>query len=196
MEKIKQLFLYLDNQLSSTERKQFEELLSKDEELRESFNKYKGNMEELKSLQNIEVDSAYFSNLSARFREKYEQRKKPFYYNKIAVGIATAAILFIVFVYPFSDSINLFENGEISLEELNLYSLNSVNNVGKIEHYDLDDEELELINSRITEQLDIPEAQINRLISINPGEVYRMVEELSDKEVEQIYNDLSQKTIL
>ncbi|MBS4033893.1 MAG: hypothetical protein KGZ85_05470 [Ignavibacterium sp.] len=196
MEKIKQIFLYLDDQLSQIERKKFEESLLNDEELLSLYNQHKNNMNELKSLQNIEVDSFYFSNLTARFRDKYQSKRKFYLNSKFAIGIAVSAIIIMIYLNPFSENSDSFLIGDYNSEELSYYSINIDNTIGFSNVYDLNEEQLDLLNSSITEELGLSESNFKRLISPTQPEIYRMVEELSEQEMEQVYNDLSKKTIL
>lgn len=196
MEKIKQIFLYIDDQLSQSDRKKFEESLLQDEELLSLFNQYNSNMDQLKAIQNTEVDPLYFSNLTARFREKHQPQKKFFLLPKLAAGVAVAAILFMILINPFSRDGDFSINGVFSSEELRFYSNSFDNTLGLTTIYNLDEDELDLINSSITEELGLSESNFNRLLSPTQTEIYRMVEELSEQEIEEVYNDLSKKTIL
>lgn len=196
MEKIKQIFLYIDDQLSQSDRKKFEESLLQDEELLSLFNQYNSNMDQLKAIQNTEVDPLYFSNLTARFREKHQPQKKFFLLPKLAAGVAVAAILFMILINPFSRDGDFSINGVFSSEELRFYSNSFDNTLGLTTIYNLDEDELDLINSSITEELGLSESNFSRLLSPTQTEIFRMVEELSEQEIEEVYNDLSKKTIL
>lgn len=196
MEKIKQIFLYIDDQLSQSDRKKFEESLLQDEELLSLFNQYSSNMDQLKAIQNTEVDPLYFSNLTARFREKHQPQKKFFLLPKLAAGVAVAAILFMILINPFSRDGDFSINGVFSSEELRFYSNSFDNTLGLTTIYNLDEDELDLINSSITEELGLSESNFSRLLSPTQTEIFRMVEELSEQEIEEVYNDLSKKTIL
>lgn len=108
---------YLSDLMDENEKKQFEERLHTDNELKNELEKIQKSINELGELDGPEIDSAYFNNLIPKFRAKLEsnKRKKTIVLVPAVAFVATVLIIYFLQI-PISER-NKFELN-ISPEEL------------------------------------------------------------------------------
>ena len=186
-----ELFLkYLDDQLSSEEKKIFEESLKNNFSLNEEFQKYAQIY--YKTLSEIEVDERYFNNLLPRARKRIKRPINKFKLKyTIIIPIAILAFLVIYFnsgenlYYDFNNILKSFTSDEKLAEELfensfenwhYLYEEDFSLSLFSAESLEVDESFFEYLSYHIRSS-DINENLLNKISEEEFNEVYKGLKE-------------------
>jgi hypothetical protein len=186
---------YIENELTSEEKISFETELRNSEELKTELGKYLKVKAKTEEIKNLKLNPGYLDSLLQEFQRKlaspkviYVKRNLGFAFGVMILFILSILILQFIFtdktemneLQEFAQSLN--ENQKIELLE---------NLTGESDYYDLDAENIS--GTEMTELL-----QSNLVINNDVAETYNisyteLVDELSETEVEKIYNEILNK---
>jgi hypothetical protein len=203
----KKIFLYLDNQLSDSQRNQFERELQNSPELFAQFEKYKNLLKGFSDLKYIEADENYFVNLIPRFREKIANKKvvskKAVFIPEFALVVTSVVAISVLLFFT------LLNNKNNNL--MNLQSITS-----QISSEDID-ETLGYYGSNLVEPLDtssldlssrsdslIDNALVNEILTNNDNKIENylvnddvnystLIKDVNPENIELIYAKLKNK---
>lgn len=122
------IILYLDNQLNTQEKEQFEKDLKNSLELRRELESYKKVLENLKLMNIHSADERYFINNIPLFREKLEKKnqvgvQKKYIYASSALVIVLLALS--LFLFRNNESI-IGEGKNLAADEVQLVDLDDI----------------------------------------------------------------------
>lgn len=191
---------YLDGQLNSAERADFENSLKNSEELKNLYNEYKAVINTVESAKKITLNETYAESILPEFRRRLEAKKSTRFSFRYTYGLAV--VIFIVITA-------LFISRSLSPDKIN---------DSKFAHNDLGEAELETILNQIsTEDLllvytseenykldSIYEAYFaneivkddnadENLFALNDIDFTEIEQILSDEELDFVYNELINK---
>ncbi|NWG28511.1 MAG: hypothetical protein HXY48_08255 [Ignavibacteriaceae bacterium] len=186
---------YIENELTSEEKISFETELINSEELKTELGKYLKVKAKTEEIKNLKLNPGYLDSLLPEFHQKLAspkvisvKRNLGFAFGVMIMFILSILILQFIFtnktemneLQEFAQSLN--ENQKIELLE---------NLIGESDYYDLDAENIS--GTEMTELL-----QSNLVINNDVAETYNisyteLVDELSETEVEKIYNEILNK---
>jgi len=193
----KRIILYLDNQMNDEERKSFEDELSKTSELSNQFQHYKNVLQSLKVNEQRFTNEDYFINLVPKFRETILVNKKSF---KIKTAFALTAVASAAIVLLF---FNPFQTSENNSVDKIISTLNETEAVEILDYYSnglstIDNEQLNgysdsLFSDLIYSELNLEEADINRVVSAEEISIENIYSEIKPEEADIIYNEILNK---
>ena len=185
---------FLSGLMTEEEKKEFETELNSSPELKLLLEKYSNNMSELKMLSEVKVDESYFNTLIPKMREKLEVKKsRPLIYRFApAIPALTLSIFILVnILYLNFKTTNTFDDTLANLvagsdsttiaEFVNDYSSSYLEDYST--DYNLPEDyfsDIELTGQLRAEVIDS----------------YNLYENLSEEDVDYIYNNLIDKKIL
>ena len=189
---------YLSENVSSTEKREIEKEIESSKELSEEFTRMQKVFSDLKNDSKVETEIGYFNNLLPRVREKLDSRKKIFTIQRLAFSIPVAALLFVI-----SLSINIEQTESLfslsaSTEEI-YEAIDETSSDNLIDYIDNDYYTYDVSELTISEtglSLDNESLQDLGESTFESFENYSLIENLSDKEVDEIYNEILTKKIL
>lgn len=199
------IYKYIDGQMSGIEKEEFEKLLEKDDRLKSEYELVRMNIAKLSQNSKIETDETYFNNVTVNFRTKLENKKTPrlFLLPKYSFVLPVAILVVMLSVMflnpPSNNNMNLAQiinetddsaKGELITE----YADNS----------DSDDDVMEISNSRevdiiqtkLADELRSDGEAITKDVQLNYSDLNQVLENLSEKEQNEIYNEMINKKIL
>lgn len=191
----KRIILYLDNQMSDVERKDFEIELSKSAELSKQMESYQSALKGLKVDKQTPTEEDYFVNLVPNFRQNLSTRKKPFKI-KAAYALSVVASILIIFMLifkPFTSSENNSLDKIISTldekEAAQIYGYYS-DNISAIGADQLNGSSDSLFTDLISSELNFEESDLNKLVSSDGVNIESIYSELKTDEADLIYNKI------
>jgi hypothetical protein len=206
MKDYKKIVRYLDGQMSVVERKSFESELQTSEILKKKFKEIKFSIDTTKELSNVEVQPEYFNDLYARFHLRNQEAPKINYKLRLSVAFASFIVVAFTFIFYFYITKNTSEENivyagkqltsedinDIAAINLNLYNMKNIQ-----ETVNLDESDIQAINDKIYNELELKDHNMVNKVYLNPsGDLSDMMANLSEKEIDNIYNELSNKKIL
>ncbi|GAB6281646.1 MAG: hypothetical protein STSR0008_03870 [Ignavibacterium sp.] len=182
---------YLDGQMSDEEKKSFEDELLSSPKLKKLYDEYSLTFFELKNLNEVKINENYFSNLYARFREKNISYKKKKFYYKFAYSLPVLILaVILLLINPFNPS----NNEKTSVLSDSIATNYSNENIYKTENTNILKE-----NNTINEKI-INEENIEKYYPSYDNEdvkdIYNIINNLSDEELNLLYNELANKEYL
>ncbi len=182
---------YLDRQMSDEEKKSFEDELSSSKKLKKIFDEYSITFSELKNLNEIKINENYFSNLYARLREKDKSYKRKKFYYKFAYSLPVLILaVILLLINPFNPN-----NNEKTLIYSDSITTNYSNdNISKTENKNIL-EEKNTINEKIINEENIEEYYPS-YDNEDVKDIYNIINNLSDEELDLLYNELANKEYL
>lgn len=191
----KRIILYLDNQMSDLERKDFEIELSKSDELLKQMESYRSALKGLKVDKQNPTEEDYFVNLVPKFRQNLSTRKKPFKI-KTAFAFSVAASILIIFMLvfkPFTSSENNSLDKIISTldenEAAQIFDYYS-DNISAISADQLNGSSDSLFTDLIFSELNFEESDLNKLVSSDGVNIESIYSELKTDEADLIYSKI------
>ena len=196
----KRISLYLEGELSSEDKKSFEEELKNSPELQDEVNLYRKFIFAVEDTKNIPVDTGYLNNIVPEFRRKLENKKEKRLYPKIAYALPVLVILFLVFFVIFNT-----QKDKIIPEDQNLTENNSgVNGLLDISNFSVDElipsnisvkdkEEYDTeLNNIIEKELDLS-SDTKFLVADKLLDFNSMIDNISQQDADMLYEDLLNK---
>ncbi|MCW8961104.1 MAG: hypothetical protein OQK29_06035 [Ignavibacteriaceae bacterium] len=185
---------YLDNDLTSEERTAFERELKSSEELKREFEKYSIIKEKIKNQKNLRLNSDYLSSILPEFHNKVHSGKK----ETLRRGLSYAFDLILIFLIGITVQKILFNNSDKERNDLEKFtqSLNDNQKLDLLESLNGNDDLYNIILGK--EYVDLLENEL--VVNEDVLETYDisykdLIGNLSDNEVEKIYNDLLNRNI-
>jgi len=198
MKNEKRIIAYLDNQMSNSEAKAFEEELKNSQELKTEFEEYKKFFFELDELKNIPVQENYFLGIIPSFRRKHEKRKTISLYPKYAYGFIVIVIVFIISYFLFNrDSGKTNPSIENIVSNLNEDELTQLLNTYQDDYGEIlirngYENQDSLLDKMIINELNLSNNS-DRLLSSYSEDLNYVFDNLNDEEAEIIYNEILNK---
>lgn len=182
---------YLDDQMSDEEKKSFEDELLYSPKLKKLYDEYSLTFSELKNLNEAKINENYFSNVYARFREKNISHKKKKFYYKFAYSLPVLILaVILLLINPFNPN-----NNEKALIYSDSIATNYSNeNILKTENTNILKEN-NTTNNKIINEENI-EDYYPSYDNEDVKEIYNMINNLSDEELDLLYSELANKEYL
>jgi hypothetical protein len=183
---------YIDNELSQKDRTAFEMELNDSAELREVLEKYLRVKRETGNLKELKLNPLYLNSIIPEFRKKLDSPKSLSI--KKNLGYATGIMLIFILSIAILKNFFIGESESADLKEFT-QSLNENERIELLENLSDDSEVYNLISENVSE------SQLNNLFSANLEinnkvaeayniEYYEIVDDLSEDEIELIYNEI------
>jgi hypothetical protein len=199
MKKIDENILkYFAGLMNTEELERFEAQLKNDPELKNRFDPLNDQINEFRSINDIELNGLYFENMIPKLREKMRARRKYATLKKYSLAIPALAIILILYILiPFynngitdqpvslaNEIIKNINDDEIADNLINDFSMESALS------YSLNGNGLDLY---LPENVSLSLNSISPYVDIS-GLDYAQFEDLSNPEFEKLYNNLSMIT--
>jgi len=189
---------YLDGELTGEELLKFEEEINNSSELKRTIDSYKNTLNQYRRFSNPDIQNSYFVNIIPEFRERIKKKKESKLKPVFVLGSVSLVIISLLVIFIFNKDREIMYNDNIVLQDIESEELNSyVNNYSRdfnsiqlteVVEYD------SLFNSMILNELDINGTSRDYLADVTGNEFYTILDELSEEEIDGIYNTLiSQK---
>ncbi|MCU0365245.1 MAG: hypothetical protein MUE93_06195 [Ignavibacteriaceae bacterium] len=183
---------YIDNELSQKDRTAFEMELNDSAELREVLEKYLRVKRETGNLKELKLNPLYLNSIIPEFRKKLDSPKSLSI--KKNLGYATGIMLIFILSIAILKNFFIGESESADLKEFT-QSLNENERIELLENLSDDSEVYNLISENVSE------SQLSNLFSANLEinnkvaeayniEYYEIVDDLSEDEIELIYNEI------
>jgi hypothetical protein len=191
---------YLEGELTSEELKKFEAEINYSPGLKKEIDSYKNTLNQFKRLKNIDVDDSYFVNILPRFRERFIKQKLPKSRPAFVLGSAVVLLISLLAVFLFKNDKSI-ENENIVVEEISNEGIDSYLNSYNQDFStfqlteNVPEEYDSLFSSMIMNELDLNGNSGDYLVDVTGGEFYNILGELSNEEIDGIYNTLIDKKI-
>lgn len=200
MKKYEKILKYLDGELTGEELKSFEAEINTSSKLRKEVDSYRNTLKQFKSLENIRVENSYFANILPLFRQRISNRKLRNLRPVFVLSSIAAILITIVLLFLFNSN-QIFNGENTAVEEINTDGLNMY-----LDKYaydlstfqllqDVPEEYDSLFNSLVVEELNLNGNSGDYLVDVTGSEFYDILNELSNDEIEGIYNTLIDKKI-
>jgi hypothetical protein len=182
---------YLDGQMSDEEKKSFEDELLSSPDLKKLYDEYSLTFSELKNLNEVKINENYFSNVYARFRENNISYKKKKFYLKFAYSLPVLILaVILLLINPFNPN----NNEKTSIFSDSIATNYSNENISKEENTNI------LKDNNTTFDKIINEENIEEYYPSYDNEdvkdIYNIINNLSDEELDLLYNELANKEYL
>jgi hypothetical protein len=185
---------YLDNQLSGEERINFEKELESSEELKEDFRKYFNIEKNINDLKSVKLNPEYVDSILPQFQNRIHSRKK----ESIRKSLAYAFGVMLMFLIGIA-VLRIFFNNQKNPNDLEEFtqSLNENQKVELLENLNCGEELYKLIPENELADLIGKDLQINNEVAKAYDIGYNeIIDGLSQKEAEVIYNEILNRNIL
>ncbi len=177
----------------------FDKELSESKEVKAELELVKARLSDLKSTSQIELDERYFANLLPRMFNKLETKKKLWKISRLYYLVPTAAAVFVLFLLLPSAKNNFeIQYGDLTTEVINNISDKDVseNYLTELDNYPWSamlsgNDEIAL---NLPSDLNLDNESFSKLVDNTDREEYTSLHNLSDSELENIYNKLVMKT--
>jgi hypothetical protein len=190
---------YLSGMMTDDERLIFEGELSKSEELKKDFDDMKISLNELSASNQIELNETYFINLLPRVRERLEVKKKHWLIRNFYYLVPTVAATIVLFMFIFNSKTNF----EMNYKEVANEVVNNISDKEVSEKYlaelevdpsnSLSEENSADLTVQIPSEVEVNKEAISKLIDNSDHDTYSTLNNLSDTQLEKIYNELKSK---
>lgn len=193
MNKEELIIKYLDDQLSSEEKKAFEIELNSSEELQKEFQSYKKLNFYIDELKQIDQNELYFNSILPRFQERMITRKKSPFVQKFGYAfpfIFMFALSFVVFNLFYSSntiSTDLVNFTQSLTDDQKIELLSTLNGDFTTEYFT--EQYSEYYHQNIENTLSVIEDK-NQLAVLYNIEIEEPSDYLSEQEFEKIYNEI------
>lgn len=185
---------YLSGMMTDEEKRVFETELNSSPQLKDLLEKYSKNMSELKMLSDVEVDESYFNTLIPRMRERLDvTQNRPLIYR---FGSAIPALVLSVFVFVTILYLNFNSDNTIDETLADLIAGSDSSTIAEI----VDDYSYSYLDDYSTDYnlsedyfLDI---EVTEQIRAEVIHSFNLYDNLSEEDVDYIYNSLIDKKIL
>ncbi len=190
---------YLSGLMDETEKTRFEKELENSSVLYDEYAKIKQHLGNLKNAGEAKVNSSYFNNLLPNVRERIERKKKYRYLRRTVYAVPALAALLVMFLM-YSPN----KNGDVSITDMvnDIVTKVDQNEVaGRYMNLNNDFSDYDLYQPANPFEVEIPSGWEKSAESyylsnqVRYNDDYNLLENLSDKELEQVYNDLSKINI-
>jgi len=185
---------YLDNDLTSEERTAFERELKSSEELKREFEKYSLIKEKIKNQKNLKLNPDYLSSILPEFHNKVHSGKKETLRRSLSYSFG----LILIFLIGITVQKIFFNNSDKERNDLEKFtqSLNYNQKLDLLESLNGSDDLYNIISGK--EYVDLLENDL--VVNEDVLETYDisykdLIGNLSDNEVEKIYNELLNRNI-
>jgi len=189
---------YLDGELTGEELLKFEEEINNSSELKRTIDSYKNTLNQYRRFSNPDIQNSYFVNIIPEFRERIKKKKESKLKPVFVLGSVSLVIISLLVIFIFNKDREIMYNDNIVLQDIESEELNSyVNNYSRdfnsiqlteVVEYD------SLFNSMILNELNINGNSGDYFADVTGNEFYTILDELSEEEIDGIYNTLiSQK---
>jgi uncharacterized protein (DUF2164 family) len=193
MNKEELIVKYLDDQLSSKEKRNFEIELNNSEELQKVFQRYKDLKFKIDELKQIDQKELYFNSILPSFHQKLEKQQKRTVYKNLGYAFSLLfmfAVSFIVFNLFYAENKNptdLIQFAKSLTEDEKIELLSTLNGDFTTEYFT--EQFSEYYNQNIENTLSVIEDK-NQLAVLYNIEIENPSDYLSEQEFEKIYNEI------
>ncbi len=189
---------YIDNQMSPSERIDFENEMKNSIELQKKLSGFKKLMQDINQLKSIELDESYFASTIPKFRSRREVLRKFVLFPKLTFGFASilaVALLFVISISRTGRNV-IIQKNNIVVKDTSSSEMSSLLdpasdqfNIG----YVTKDEEASfdsLMNSVMTKELNLTPSDLSYLSPDQNSDLSTMLHNINDKEADNIYKEI------
>jgi len=185
---------YLENELTSEEKFAFEKELENNSDLKDELNKYLSVKAEIEKLKSAKLDSDYSNSILPEFYSRLPRGRK----ETLRKGLSYAFGIMLIFIISIA-VLRIFFNSQIDSNTLDEFTqlLDNNQKIELLENINADTEVFNLISEK--ELVNLLESDLE--INYEAVEAYdisynEMINDLSDKEIEIVYEEILNKNIL
>ncbi len=200
MKKDERLRKYIDGELSGEELINFEKEINNSAELKSEINSYRNTLRHFEKIKNVKSDEYYFTNILPRFRENLAGKKRSNLKTSLAFGIVIVVLIAIIVFFLTVNKDETINNKQLTLQQVDKEELkNYLNNdardfsTSQITE-DIPEEYDSLFNSMISDELNLNGNSGEYLVDVTSNEFYNILDDLSDEELNNIYNSLKNES--
>jgi len=201
------IYRYIDGQMSKGETENFEKRLLLDTVLKKELDETRHKLSVISDAGKfVEADQTYFSNITVNFRNRLEIKRSPRRFSLVKYSFVlpalvitiTASILF--FRNPASNTVTLKQviseyDDKAKNQLIDEYSDNSL--AAAAEEPDVPEAKAdELAGKQLAKEISADDESLNRAMPLNYAEFNQVMDNLSDKQENYIYNEMINKKIL
>jgi len=195
MNKNEKIRKYLEGELTGSELKEFENEILQSPSLKKEIDDLQKTINQFSSLKNVKADERYFNNILPVFHSK-DKKTSSFILKPVYTAGSLAAVLIAAIIFFFVNSGN--ENEEIMYQNLTYEEINEYLNDYSADYlppqfiYETEEEYDSLLSSMIEVEFnsELAEDYFSELFN---EEYYSFINNLSDDEIDMIYNNLTKK---
>lgn len=190
---------YLADVMSESEKTEFEKEMQNSDELKMLVEKYSANMDSLKTINDVSLDEMYFANLLPKVRTKLDESKKSKSFNWFVTSIPAAVLsIFVLFniFYLNTETPQTFQ--QILNKVVAESDSGTIAQIAKdysTTFYDDFSEGDEVIDEYLTD-IDVESIDQSSDITHPVIDAYAYYDNLSEEEMDHLYNTLINKKIL
>jgi len=187
---------YIEGELSGEELINFEKEINNSSELKREINTYRNTLIQFGKLKNVDAEGYYFTNILPRFRESISKKKQQEFKPLFAVGSVVLILIALVVIFIINNKQEVIEDEQITLqqldnEELKTYLNNYSQDITTSQLTENIPEEYDsLFNSMIVSELNLSKYPGDYLVDVTSNEFNNILDELSEEEIEGLYNSL------
>jgi len=197
----KRISLYLQDELSSEDKKSFEEKIKNSSDLQDELNLYRKFISSVEETKNIPVSTDYLNNIVPEFHRKLEGRKEKRFYPKIAYAFPVFVIIFLIFFFVFNTQKDkmVLNNQNFTENNTNLYGILDISDfsVDELIPTDLSTKDKEEynseLNSMIEKELNIASDSTKLLVADKLLDYNSIIDNISQQDADMLYKDLLNK---
>jgi hypothetical protein len=190
---------YIEGELSGEELLNFEKEITNSPELKREINSLRNALNQFEKLKNVNAEENYFTNILPQFIESVSKQKQLKIKPSFALGSIILVSITLIVLFITTNKQDVIENEQITLqqldnEELKTYLNNSSQDLTTSQLTENIPEEYDtLFNSLVAEELSLNGYSGEYLVDVTSNEFYNILDELSEEEVDGIYNNILKK---
>jgi hypothetical protein len=196
MNKNEKIRKYIEGELSPDELINFEKEISYSPELKKEIDSFRNTLNQFKNLNSYDGSEYYFTNILPRFREKVSKKKQ--YKAKPAFAFGSVIIILIALVLILINLNKDLKTGveqltlqQLDNEELNIYLNNFTQDLNSSQLTEnILEEDDSVFNKMIADELSLNGNSGDYLVDVTSNDFYNILNELSEEDLEGIYNSL------
>jgi len=187
---------YIEGELSGEELINFKKEITNSPELKREIDSLRNALNQFEKLKNVNADENYFTYILPHFREGTSKQKQLKLKPSFALGSILLVLIALIVFFITTNKEEVIKDEQITLrqldnEELKTYLNNYSQDLTTSQLTENIPEEYDsLFNSMIADELSLNGNSGEYLVDITSNEFYNILYELSDEEIENIYNSL------
>ncbi|HSP87080.1 MAG TPA: hypothetical protein VLN45_03045 [Ignavibacteriaceae bacterium] len=196
MNKDEKIRKYMEGELSPDELINFEKEISNSPELKKEIDSFRNILNQFRNLSNYDGGEYYFTNILPRFKEKISKKKqykaKPsFTFGSVTIIVIALLLIFINLNKDLKTGDEQLTLQQLDNEELNIYLNNFTQDLNSSQLTEnILEEDDSVFNKMIADELSLNGNSGDYLVDVTSNDFYNILNELSEEDLEGIYNSL------
>ncbi len=187
---------YIEGELAGEELINFEIEINNSPDLKREIDSLRNALNQFKELKNVNAGEYYFTNILPRFREIASKQKQLSIRPSFVLGSIALVLIAMIIFFITTNKQEVIEDEQITLqqldnEELKTYLNNYSQDISTSQLSENIPEEYDsLFSSMIADELSLNGYTGEYLVDVTSNDFYNILDELSEEELEGIYNSL------